>query len=414
MVIGGHNGREYQNVAMTYNIKENEWTDVAKLPRKAAFCGATILEKQQIVVVAGGRNDKQRHRTINFFPLEQENDKARWQTHHEKLDQPREQFVLAPIDSQGYGFAAFGGISGEDESITSKRFAQPKLHAFVDDGSTTSNLRFNDAASTSTDHFGFLANARPAPSSERVVSVHEINHTGSPATVCTTTTVIPEESWVAFDHSDSFSISQINELVPPANHVKEKLLKDGKGRDITYTGSVNDDQQPNGRGSCTYESSDTLRYKGSWENGLRHGHGKTTFVGGNWFDGEYQEDERFNGKFYSRQERFTYEGQFKNQTFNGEGKIWWYDGSFYTGHFRDGYREDKNGYMETKYGTHTEKYEGGFSRGRYNGRGKLIKNDGTVYEGIFKNGRAHGRGILKHADGTVAMNGQWKNDEFIG
>jgi hypothetical protein len=39
--------------------------------------------------------------------------------------------------------------------------------------------------------------------------------------------------------------------------------------------------------------------------------------------------------------------------------------------------------------------------------------DGRVYDGEWKDGKMHGQGVMRLADGTIAHDGQWKDDQPV-
>ena len=59
------------------------------------------------------------------------------------------------------------------------------------------------------------------------------------------------------------------------------------------------------------------------------------------------------------------------------------------------------------------KYEGNFTNGHKNGKGKETYNNDDIYIGNFKNNLRDGSGILYSKDGTIKYSGQWSNNETI-
>ncbi len=100
---------------------------------------------------------------------------------------------------------------------------------------------------------------------------------------------------------------------------------------FSYSGAVNRDTIPNGKGVGEYEQG---TYTGLYENGLRHGKGHyVTAKGTNDFEGLFEFDVYSEGKLTST-EGWTYEGNFKNQNFN-RGRLYFADGTYFDGEFKD-------------------------------------------------------------------------------
>lgn len=70
------------------------------------------------------------------------------------------------------------------------------------------------------------------------------------------------------------------------------------------------------------------------------------------------------------------------------------------------------GILDVNFSNHNwEFYEGSFANGRREGIGKLVLTDGRIYEGEFKKGLAHGYGILRYFEKSVA--GRWKENILV-
>ena len=54
-------------------------------------------------------------------------------------------------------------------------------------------------------------------------------------------------------------------------------------------------------------------------------------------------------------------------------------------------------------------YEGGYKKGKFEGKGSFTFSDGRRYEGQFKNGEKHGKGTFTFPDG-FRFSGEWKQD----
>ena len=104
-----------------------------------------------------------------------------------------------------------------------------------------------------------------------------------------------------------------------------------------------------------------------------------------------------------------YEGQFSNGLFQGKGKLISKHYAVYEGDFSEGYMEGK-GTLVFDNGT---KYIGAFSKGVFNGKGRLISKDKSVYVGYFLNNEITGKGKWVYADKGV-YRGELKNGVFHG
>lgn len=107
---------------------------------------------------------------------------------------------------------------------------------------------------------------------------------------------------------------------------------------------------------------DGERYKGSYKNGLKHGHGTWTHPDGD-----------------------SYKGKFKSGVKRGNGT--------YT--FENG-----------------EKYSGYFKRDKKHGLGKYTYDNGEIFKGEFKNNIRDGKGYIIFRRDTI-KSGIWKADKFI-
>ena len=83
-------------------------------------------------------------------------------------------------------------------------------------------------------------------------------------------------------------------------------------------------------------------------------------------------------------------------------------GNKYVGEFKDGDFNGQGSYIFTS-GT---KYVGEFKDDQLNGQGVYTWSNGDKYVGEFKNDKFNGQGTYTSADGRVAKEGIWKDDEF--
>jgi len=104
-----------------------------------------------------------------------------------------------------------------------------------------------------------------------------------------------------------------------------------------------------------------------------------------------------------------YEGQFSNGLFQGKGKLISKGYTVYDGEFDQGYMNGQ-GTLEFENG---DKYIGEFSRSAFNGKGKLISADESVYVGNFLSNEITGKGKWVFANKGV-YRGELKSGVFHG
>jgi hypothetical protein len=104
-----------------------------------------------------------------------------------------------------------------------------------------------------------------------------------------------------------------------------------------------------------------------------------------------------------------YEGTFSKGRFNGKGKLKYADSTnkICEGDFQGGVRHDK---VICKW-ANGQTYEGDFKNDKPNGKGVATKSDGTKYVGEFKDGE-YSKGILTTSDGS--NDGEYNNGKFTG
>ena len=172
-----------------------------------------------------------------------------------------------------------------------------------------------------------------------------------------------------------------------------------------YTGYVNENGKPHGKGILTVWTSGNV-YKGEFKNDKFDGKGKYTYKKGSFYQGKFKDDVKyFDGKGkLTYNNRDVYEGEFKNDKFDGKGKLTYKNGDVYEGEFKD---DDFNGKGKLTY-KNGDVYEGEFKNGTFNGKGKLTYKNGDVYEGEFKDNKPHGKGKLTYKNGNV-YEGEYKN-----
>lgn len=171
----------------------------------------------------------------------------------------------------------------------------------------------------------------------------------------------------------------------------------------------------NGEGNLLDENGNTI-YSGSFENGQKSGKGieYNTSTNLKKYYGDFANDLR-EGKgteYDSDGVTILYEGDFKSGQYSGSGKLYQNATLKYDGEFSNGLYEG-NG---TLYDLDTKNilYIGEFSAGLYNGSGSLydINTKKLIYNGEFESGNRKGTGELYDSLGSVAFNGDFRDDNI--
>ncbi|KRX06271.1 Protein kinase-like domain [Pseudocohnilembus persalinus] len=117
-------------------------------------------------------------------------------------------------------------------------------------------------------------------------------------------------------------------------------------------------------GTFIYENGS--KYEGNFENDLKNGYGKQTYLNG------------------------TYEGNWVKNQKNGHGKFTWLNNDTYIGQWVN---DQKEGQGEIIYNTQ-EKYQGQFKQNEFHGIGKFTHQNGSYYFGNWDRGLKHGNGFF--------------------
>jgi hypothetical protein len=98
------------------------------------------------------------------------------------------------------------------------------------------------------------------------------------------------------------------------------------------------------------------------------------------------------------EDQIIYEGDFVDEEWNGKGKLIYDDGGVYEGDFVDGLRNGRGILTQADGGV----YEGDFINGAIIGKGKYTYPDGGgVYEGDFVHAELTGKGKRTYSDGCI-------------
>ena len=230
-------------------------------------------------------------------------------------------------------------------------------------------------------------------------------------------------------------------------------LKDGNGKgkiflnEIIYEGGILNGKK-NGQGKEYYSYlTDTLIYEGEFLNDERNGKGKEYLKEGEYsktpvlfFEGEYLNGKRWNGKGYDNHGNLDFEVKdgkgrekeynfhnFYNKAFEGEylkgekngiGKEYDHKSELiFEGEYLNGLRHGKG--KEYRHKEFIE-FEGEYLNGLRNGKGKEYEgcsDNRLLYEGEFMNGKKHGKGkeyIYKGFEIENIYEGEFLNGEKNG
>ncbi len=116
--------------------------------------------------------------------------------------------------------------------------------------------------------------------------------------------------------------SNAQKEAPQLENVTEKVITHPKnfGSSFIYTGPVDDDGLPSGKGEGKYEDG-TQTYRGYYSHGLMNGKGIYKWNDGDSFEGTFKDDSFVNGKLTNNKNGIYFVGDFKNdEAYNGK----WY------------------------------------------------------------------------------------------
>ncbi len=173
-------------------------------------------------------------------------------------------------------------------------------------------------------------------------------------------------------------------------------LPQGFGTKYTFQG-MREAKGTWNKGDLVYGSAYSLitgikLYKGGWQNGKWHGHGKCNRP----VDGTIE-----------------YEGNWQNGKRHGQGQCYYPNGTLkYDGNWQD---NKAHGQGQSYHPNGTLLYDGNWQDNKAHGQGKTYRPDGTVeYEGNWQDNKRHGQGTEYNANGTVLRRGIFQNGKFIG
>lgn len=164
-------------------------------------------------------------------------------------------------------------------------------------------------------------------------------------------------------------------------------------------------------GTCSNYIQNNERFTGMILNG-KYGEGKLTLPKGEWYEGKWTDGIFSDGKCYAKIGDSYYQGELKdgmfyNGKYKGEFKNNYYDGIWTNGVFQG---KCKLIFSNNKEGFQT--FDGIMSEGDTMD-GTVEYADGIIYRGVLKNKKKEGHGILYTTTRNIAMEGEWKEGNFI-
>lgn len=176
---------------------------------------------------------------------------------------------------------------------------------------------------------------------------------------------------------------------------------------VQYEGSYENGLR-NGHGKL-YSSSNNLWYEGGWKDGQFHGNGKSYSDGIVVYDGHWDNHIKtgFGKEYYLSDGLLKYEGYYDNDLYHGQGTLYFKNGIKFVG--------------ELVYGDFGQGVFYQNVDGRYvvveqieNGVGTKFYNNGDYYLGYLKNGKANGTGKYYESDGYLLYDGEFLEDKYHG
>ncbi|CAD8196889.1 unnamed protein product [Paramecium pentaurelia] len=190
--------------------------------------------------------------------------------------------------------------------------------------------------------------------------------------------ILKEDQRFQSINTNNFQVSIIQDDGIYTGEVKIKK-KDGVGEYISYI---------DGNNSEMLNKKVKEYYLGQWKNEMKDGYGLMVYYNGNQYDyyvGEFQQDKRHGQGYIKYSNKQQYKGQFENDFFQGKGIYTLQDqDTYYEGEWIQNER-DGLGKEQGKDDNKTWQYEGYFSKGKRQGKGKLIIDKEYEIEGDYEN-----------------------------
>ena len=148
--------------------------------------------------------------------------------------------------------------------------------------------------------------------------------------------------------------------------------------------------------------SSKFEYKGEWQEGWINGKGTMIYPNGEYYDGDFVENERYGEGTYHFNSGNTYEGEWVDGKFNGFGTFFYADGNYYEGSFRNG-KIEGDGTLHIKINGQevavTASWDG---TTKIPNMASVLMPNGDLYEGELKNGMPTSNGHWVSAE-TLAV-----------
>lgn len=119
---------------------------------------------------------------------------------------------------------------------------------------------------------------------------------------------------------DTLSSSVVSEASKPTK-VENQYFDSFLGP-CSYSGEVDEDGKPNGKGVAIWKTGDAEKYDGEWSHGKMEGLSTYTLKNGDIFEGTFKDDKYEKGKYTIKETGEYFEGSFKD---SNPDKGFWYD-----------------------------------------------------------------------------------------
>ena len=151
-------------------------------------------------------------------------------------------------------------------------------------------------------------------------------------------------------------------------------------------------------------------YEGDCKDGKRNGCGKMVFSNGETYEGDFKDDDMHGHGKMVYVNGDIYEGDWNGGKSHGHGKMMLVNGGVYEGDYKDDMMHGRGKFTSAR----GEVYLGDWQNDTMHGFGNYTYTSGNAYEGEYKDDKKHGRGKKMAPDGEVLMEGEWRNDKFVG
>eukprot|EP01032_Pedospumella_encystans_P008248 gene8248-9813_t len=165
-------------------------------------------------------------------------------------------------------------------------------------------------------------------------------------------------------------------------------------------------------GPGTLVTASGVTYVGSFTQDKLNGQSKITYADGSIYEGEVVDFAKEGAGTLKYPSNETLSGEYKNdKIYNGEGIVRLPDGSSIQGKWWQG---RKVGIFTVTSASGEKCVQGDFTvRGKLNGKGKEVDDEGNFYLGEYVDGLKHGAGVFTWEDGTT-LRGEYKEDKLHG